>query len=92
MFVDCCVGGGWYIWYLSYRRNPTGQEFFVPARTLKAVKLLTTQCTNWRILTSAKKIQFRPSTHVIDAASFVEIASNIGQAEVIARSMRYQTL
>ncbi len=34
MFVDCCVGGGWYIWYYSYHRNPTGQEFFLPAGTL----------------------------------------------------------
>jgi hypothetical protein len=40
MFVDCCVGGGWYFPYYSYRRNPTGKEFFVPARTLIAVKLL----------------------------------------------------
>ncbi len=45
-----------------------------------------------RILTSAKKIQFWPSTHVIDEASFVKIASNSWQAEVIVRSMRYQTL
>jgi hypothetical protein len=29
MFVDCCVGGGWYFPYYSYRRNPTGREFFV---------------------------------------------------------------
>ncbi len=41
MFVDCCVGGGWYFPYYSYHRNPTGQEFFVPARTLIAVKLLS---------------------------------------------------
>jgi hypothetical protein len=26
--------------YYSYRRNPTGREFFVPAGTLIAVKLL----------------------------------------------------
>jgi hypothetical protein len=32
---------------------------------------------------------FRPSPHVIDAASFVKIASNSWQAEVIVRSMRY---
>jgi hypothetical protein len=44
------------------------------------------------ILTSAKKIRFRPSTHVINEASFVKIASNSWQAEVIARSTRYQTL
>jgi hypothetical protein len=40
MFVDCCVGGGQYFLYYSYRRNPTGREFFVPAGTLIAVKLL----------------------------------------------------
>ncbi len=40
MFGDCCVGGGRYFPYYSYRRNPTGWEFFVPARTLIAVKLL----------------------------------------------------
>jgi hypothetical protein len=34
MFVDCCVGGGRYFLYYSYRRNPTGREFFVPAGTL----------------------------------------------------------
>jgi hypothetical protein len=43
-------------------------------------------------LTSAKKLRFQPSAHVIDAASFLKIASNSWQAEVIARSMRYQTL
>jgi hypothetical protein len=43
------------------------------------------------ILTSKKKIRFLPSTHVIDEASFVKIASNSWQAEVIARSMNYQT-
>jgi hypothetical protein len=43
------------------------------------------------ILTSAKKIQFLPSTHVIDEESFVKIASNSWQAEVIACSTRYQT-
>ncbi len=44
------------------------------------------------ILTSAKKILFRPSTHVIDEEGFVKIARNSWQAEVIARSMCYQTL
>jgi hypothetical protein len=39
MFVDCCVGGGRYFLYYSYRRNPTGQEFFIPVVTI-AVKLL----------------------------------------------------
>jgi hypothetical protein len=43
------------------------------------------------ILTSEKKIQFQPSTHVIDEASFVKIACNSWQAEVIARSKSYQT-
>jgi hypothetical protein len=43
------------------------------------------------ILTSEKMIQFRPSTHVIDEASFVKITSNSWQAEVIARSTSYQT-
>jgi hypothetical protein len=41
MFVDCCVGGGRYFLYYSYSKNPTGWEFFVPARTLIAVKLLS---------------------------------------------------
>ena len=45
-----------------------------------------------QILTSQKKIRFWPSTDVIDAASLVQIASNIGQAEVITRSTCYQTL
>jgi hypothetical protein len=40
--VDCCVGGGRYFPYYSYHRNPTGQEFFIPAGTLIAVKLLNT--------------------------------------------------
>ncbi len=53
---------------------------------------LPTQRTNRQILPSAKKIQFCPSTQVIDAASFVNITSNIGQAEVIACSTCYQTL
>ena len=30
-----------YFQYYSYRRNPTGREFFVPARTLIMVKLKT---------------------------------------------------
>ncbi len=53
---------------------------------------LPTQRTNWQILTNTKKIRFWPSTHGIDAASFVKIASNSWKAEVIARSTRYQTL
>jgi hypothetical protein len=44
------------------------------------------------ILTSAKKIRFRPSTHIINEESFLKIASKSWQAEVIARSTRYQTL
>ena len=32
-----------YFPYYSYCRNPTAQEFFVPAGTLIAVKLLTTE-------------------------------------------------
>ncbi len=40
MFVNCYVGGGQYFPYYSYHRNPTGQEFFVPAGTLIVVKLL----------------------------------------------------
>ncbi len=34
MFVECCVGGGRYFLYYFYCRNPTGWEFFIPARTL----------------------------------------------------------
>jgi hypothetical protein len=30
MFVDCCVGGGWYFLYYSYHGNPTGREFLFP--------------------------------------------------------------
>jgi hypothetical protein len=44
------------------------------------------------ILTSAKKIRFQPSTHVINEESFVKIASNSWQVEVTVRSTRYQTL
>ncbi len=53
---------------------------------------LPTQRTNRQILTSAKKVQFWLSTQVINTASFVNIASNSWQAEVIARSTRCQTL
>jgi hypothetical protein len=41
MFVDCCVGGGRYFLYYSYRRNLMGRENFVPAGTLIAVTLLS---------------------------------------------------
>jgi hypothetical protein len=61
-------------------------------KTRRAKIYLPTQHTNWQILTSTKKIRFQPSTHVIDKASFVKIASNSWQAEVIVRSTRYQTL
>jgi hypothetical protein len=44
------------------------------------------------ILTSKKKLQFQPSTHVINEASFIKIASNIWQAEVVVHSTSYQTL
>ncbi len=59
MLVDCCVGGGWYFLYYSYRRNPTGQEFFVPAGTLIVVKLLTVELENvqaccWRLDATGK--------------------------------------
>ncbi len=61
-------------------------------KTWRAKIYLPTQRTNWQILTSGNKIQFWPSTHVINAASFVKIASNSWQAKVIAHSTRYQTL
>jgi hypothetical protein len=64
----------------------------VKQKSWRAKIYFTTQRTNQQILTGAKKIQFRPSTHVIDATSFEKIASNSGQAEVIARSTRHQTL
>jgi hypothetical protein len=43
MVVMCglvCLGRQYFPNY-SYRRNPTGREFFVPARTLIGVKLLS---------------------------------------------------
>ncbi len=40
MFVGKLCSGRRYFPYYSYRRNPTGREFFVPAGTLIAVKLL----------------------------------------------------
>ncbi len=61
-------------------------------KTWRAKIYIPTQHTNWQILTSAKKDMILTSTHVIDAASFIKNASNSGQAEVIARSTRYQTL
>jgi hypothetical protein len=47
-------------------------------KTWRAKIYLLTQRTNWRILTNPKMIQYGPSTHVINAASFVKIASNSG--------------
>ena len=41
--VVSCVGGRRYFTYNSHRRNPTGREIFVPARTQIAVKLLTSR-------------------------------------------------
>ncbi len=61
--------------------------------TPKSTYRHNTQIVKYRtILTSAKTIWFWPSTHVIDEASFVKIASNSWQAEVIAHSRSYQTL
>ncbi len=37
-----------------------------------------TERTNRQILTSAKKIQFQPSTRVINAASFVKLQATAG--------------
>jgi hypothetical protein len=45
-----------------------------------------------KILISAKKIRFGPSTQIINEASFIKIASNSWQAEVIVHSTSYQTL
>ena len=39
---DCCVCSSRYFSYYSFRRNPTAREFFVPAGTLIAAKLLIT--------------------------------------------------
>jgi hypothetical protein len=64
------------------------QKLGAPKSTYRHNAQIGEYCT---ILTSAKKIRFQPSTHVIDEASFVKIASNSWQAEVIARSTRYQT-
>jgi len=43
--VDCCVCGLEYFPYSNYSRKPTGQEFFVLAKTLIVVKLLKTLFT-----------------------------------------------
>ncbi len=57
--MDCCVGGGRYYLYYSYCRNPMRKEFFVPAGTLIAVKLLMDRGylvmqMNWPILVTGK--------------------------------------
>jgi hypothetical protein len=49
MFVDCCIGGGRYFTYYSYRRNPTGWEIFVPAGTLIVVKLFKKVNASWSL-------------------------------------------
>jgi hypothetical protein len=67
--------------YYSYVEIEYVATSFSPARTDLALKLLT----------SKKKIQFQPSTHIINEASFVKIVSKSWQAEVIARSTSYQT-
>jgi hypothetical protein len=65
------------------------QKLGTPKSTYQYNAQIGKYCT---ILTSAKKIRFEPSTQVIDEESFVKIASNSWQAEVIVRSTRYQTL
>jgi hypothetical protein len=47
------------------------------------------QIGKYHAILTSKKRRFRPSTHVINEASLVKIASNSWQAEVIARSMSY---
>jgi hypothetical protein len=64
------------------------QKLGAPKSTYQHNAQIGKYCT---ISTSAKKIQIPPSTHIINEASFVKIASNSWQAVVIARSMRYQT-
>jgi hypothetical protein len=65
------------------------QKLGMPKSTYQHNAQISKYCT---ILTSAKKIRCWPSTHIINEESFVKILSNSWQAEVIARSMRYQTL
>jgi hypothetical protein len=59
-----------------------------PKSTYQHNAQISKYCT---ILTSKIMIRFQPSTYIIDEASFVKIASNSWQAEVIARSTSYQT-
>ncbi len=60
--------------------------------TTKSTYQHNAQISEYRtIFTSAKKIQFRPSIHVIIEGSFVKIPNNSWQAEVIVRSMHYRT-
>ncbi len=65
------------------------QKLGTPKSTHRCYTQIGKYCT---ILTSVKKIWFWPSTHIIDEASFVKIASNSWQAEVIVRSTHHQTL
>jgi hypothetical protein len=64
------------------------QKLSVPKSTYQHNAQIGEYCT---MLTCEKKKRFLPSTHVIDEANFVKIASNSWKAEVIARSTRYQT-
>ncbi len=79
----------WLLCTQFLRRNNTINSTW--NETWHATIYPTTQCTNRQILTSAK-IQFWPSTHVVDAASFVKISRNSRQAKVITHSTGYQTL
>ena len=42
-----CAGGRWYFPYYSYHRKAMEREFFVPARTLIGVILLTITSEKW---------------------------------------------
>jgi hypothetical protein len=64
------------------------QKLGTPKSTYRHKAQIGKYCT---ILTSKKKIRFGPSTHVTDEASFVKIACNSWQAEVIALLTSYQT-
>jgi hypothetical protein len=73
----------WYLHTQFLRRN--GTLYYIQTKTWHAKIYFPTQCTNWQILTSAKKIQLLPFTNIIDAASSVKIVS-MGKME----SMRVQ--
>jgi hypothetical protein len=64
MFVDCCVGGGRYFPYYSYRRNPMGREFFVSAGTVIAVQLLMPSTQK---IHQIAYLSVRPSMYSINA-------------------------